>query len=160
VIEDDGKNGNYGLLAYGDYPSDYEEYGARISEGDRWLAQRNTKRPIFSAGNFYCNGAGMPKSEIGSVTCADYDPELSLESDGEKLYLHFTASEEMLKINTSPVTTSLLGAPAVCPFPYENPDGTDITVNVDYFGDQRDGIHPKAGAIEAVRLGENKIRIW
>ncbi|MBQ8408983.1 MAG: right-handed parallel beta-helix repeat-containing protein [Clostridia bacterium] len=160
VIEDDGKKGNHGLLAYGDYPSDYEEYRARISEGDEWLAQRSTKRPIFSAGNLYLGGAGTPKAEIGSVTCESYDPRLSLEPDGDGLYLHFTVSEEMLKVKTNTVTTKELGMPRVCPFPYENPDGTDITVNVDYFGNQRDDDRPNVGAIEAIKLGENRIRVW
>jgi hypothetical protein len=48
--------------------------------------------------------------------------------------------------------------PRISEAPYENPDGSPITIDFDLFGNKR-GEHPSAGPIENIGTGRVKILI-
>ena len=56
------------------------------------------------------------------------------------------------------VDTERLGLPRITEAPFENPDGTPITVDVDLLGNARSA-HPTAGPIEGLSAGRVKVKI-
>lgn len=94
--------------------------------------------PVWTQGNAYLAGAKACKNEIGGLViddAADVRVEL-VEKDG-KFFLD-TNLYKLLKDFTVPmVHTDALGKAFEPSQKYENPDGSPIQFDVDYFGQQR-----------------------
>jgi len=58
------------------------------------------------------------------------------------------------------VTTDLLGKAAIPDLPYENPDGSMLRLNTDYFGKQRSRSNPFPGPFEASQTGNLQAKVW
>ena len=57
------------------------------------------------------------------------------------------------------VTTDLLGKPLFAQVPYENADGSPVTVDRDFCGNPRDRARPTPGPFERPGRGEWKLRV-
>jgi hypothetical protein len=115
--------------------------------------------PCFGAGGVYVGGATPPNAESGTLVAPGFDakPELTRRADGWYLSL---AEDPAWRDAThrSLVTTQLLGKATIPDLPYENADGTPVTLDTDYFGTARDLANPFPGPFEAPVNGE--IRVW
>jgi hypothetical protein len=49
---------------------------------------------------------------------------------------------------------------AVTGLPYENPDGTPLTVDSDYFGKKRNPSAPSPGPFENPEEAKLKLKVW
>jgi alpha-N-arabinofuranosidase len=58
------------------------------------------------------------------------------------------------------VTSGLLGKATIPNLPYEQPDGTPIRVDRDYFGKQRSAADPTPGPFENPGQGHLKLKVW
>lgn len=58
------------------------------------------------------------------------------------------------------VTSELLGKPKTVALPYENPDGSPVKINTDYFGKSRDMNNPTPGPFEKPGKGELVLKVW
>jgi alpha-N-arabinofuranosidase len=58
------------------------------------------------------------------------------------------------------LTTELLGKTMVSGLGYENPDGSPIKIDTDYFGARRSKINPSSGPFEAPAAGMLKLKAW
>ena len=58
------------------------------------------------------------------------------------------------------MTTASLGKAAVSKCGYENPDGTPLAIDTDYFGRTRDTAHPFPGPFEVSEAGTQAIQVW
>lgn len=58
------------------------------------------------------------------------------------------------------VNTTLLGTAFQSETPFENPDGTPVTISEDYFGSERTSGTPLVGPFENLKIGKNKIKVW
>ena len=65
-----------------------------------------------------------------------------------------------MKMKTHLVNTALLGAAFQSETPFENPDGSPITINNDYFGENRNSETPIVGPLQNLKIGKNKIKVW
>lgn len=70
-----------------------------------------------------------------------------------------STSQEALEIPTELITTGILGTVRIVEQRYENPDGTAFSLGKDLTGEPRT-VQPKAGPVENLHEGKNKIKIW
>ena len=66
----------------------------------------------------------------------------------------------MAKIKTKPVTSQSLGMPRIVEAAYENPDGSPLVIDVDYFGAKRSEVHPTVGPVECLGQGNQRLKVW
>ncbi len=57
------------------------------------------------------------------------------------------------------VTTGLLGRAIIPNVPFEQPDGTPICINTDYFGKSRNASNPAPGPFENPGQGALKLKV-
>lgn len=69
-----------------------------------------------------------------------------------------TIDESFASMQAETVDTKRLGMPRISEAPYENPDGSPITIDSDLFGKARGG-NPTVGPIENIGTGRVKILI-
>ena len=107
-------------------------------------------------------GKSLPSHhEIEPVTVPDADPQIKLiEKDGSvTLELTWNSSWNGAKKRRL-VTGEMLGKAVIPDLPFENPDGTPVVVDRDYFDTKRDEKMPFAGPFEGLREGRNILRVW
>ena len=76
------------------------------------------------------------------------------------MYLEISLPQALDSQQNKLVTTKLLGKTRVADTAFENPDGSPVTIDRDYFGRKRNKFNPFAGPFE--RPGKEKLRlkIW
>ena len=157
-----GKEENrvYGTNEYNGASVSMDEYIEQfLALGNRDVEQyEQIKQPAYIDGNVYLKGAAaFDREEHNYLT--DFDPDISIIDEGDKVYLEFTLPEEMFNKESKIVETKDLGMPRIVEARFENPDGSDIVFDRDMLGNVRTE-HPKAGALEEVKAGKNRILVW
>jgi hypothetical protein len=71
-----------------------------------------------------------------------------------------TLDEAIWKTPTTLVTTDLLGKAKIPGVAYENPDGSAVKIDIDYFGKPRNETNPTAGPFEAPGTGSLTLKVW
>ena len=121
---------------------------------DEWISQFDfTKRPdmmaldpahtghlpVWSEGNVYLNGAKPWKKEVSCLIVENCDQELKVElveKDGE-YYLDTNIYDFIGDFSGRMINTEVLGKVFEPEQYFENPDGTPIRFDADYFGNHR-----------------------
>jgi alpha-L-arabinofuranosidase len=103
--------------------------------------------PLYTGGNVFYKGAQPYGKEIDPVV-SSIDPGVKLTRQGNKLVLLFNPGPDLGKARTQIVTTELLGLAKVPGLPFENPDGSALKINTDFFGNSRNKSNPVAGPFE------------
>jgi hypothetical protein len=146
----------YGLNAYDNFPpADYE-----WKSPGNLNAYNKQKFPMFIDANLYLNKALPSNIETNFVENRALKPEISLSQEGDAYYLNITIDESFGSVKTQMVNTALLGAAFQSETPFENPDGSVITINEDYFGNIRNTETPLVGPFQNLKVGKNKIKVW
>jgi len=140
------ENRQVGTHVFDDYPT-YDE----------WIAQFDFTRrpnmmalepahsghlPVWSEGNVYLNGAKPWKNEVSGLVVEKNDQDLKVElveKDGH-YYLNTNIYDYIRNFSDRMINTEVLGKAFEPEQYYENPDGTPIRFDADYFGNHR-GIH-------------------
>ena len=112
--------------------------------------------PLQTGGNVYCNGARPYARESEAVSLPAVDPKVRIVEEGQNVYLHLVWSAAMRNPGTVLVTTELLGKAKVPELAYENPDGSPLKVDRDYFGQRRGATSPNARAIREPGRGRTQ----
>jgi hypothetical protein len=149
-----------GLGHYNGAPDTEEEYIQTVWDkfGKCDATQFATvPQPVYTAHNYY--GDSVPAYErdhtaIKSETASD----AKITEENGNVYLEMTIDESFATLTPAVVDTKRLGMPRISEAPYENPDGSPITIDFDLFGNKR-GEHPTAGPIENIGTGRVKILI-
>ncbi|MDR1592932.1 MAG: right-handed parallel beta-helix repeat-containing protein [Prevotellaceae bacterium] len=113
--------------------------------------------PCFIDGNVYYNKAVQFGAEKNFVAKPDFDPKFKVEERGKDVYVSFAT--DLTGLKTEIVTTERLGKAKFPKAAYENPDGTPIIFDNDYFGVKRGG-QPVPGPFERLKDGDNIIKVW
>ena len=116
--------------------------------------------PLQAAGNIYCLGARPWNKETNPLLLPEADPKPKIVEQGGNTYLQLTVGPEWTRANTRQVTTELLGKARIPNLPYQNPDGSRLVVDTDFFGAKRDPAHPSPGPFENPGQGELKLLLW
>ena len=90
----------------------------------------------------------------------EQNPGPRLVAEGGQFQLHITLDKAMREVETSPVTTDLLGKAKIPALPYVNPDGSPIKIDRDYFGNLRNASRPIPGPFEPQQEGALVLKVW
>lgn len=120
---------------------------------------KKTKFPVWIDGNIYLNGAIPYEKEQNYIEKQDFDPGIQLITEGDEVYLQCTSPDFSME-RTKLVTTKLLGGTLVSKEVFDNPDGTDLEIDTDYFGKKRDYQNPSVGPFENPGSGNLKLKVW
>lgn len=139
-----------GTIPYEKYPT-YEEYIAQF-EGYCGMGSEGSDRyynplPVWAAGNAYFNGAKSMTREKDAIVDEEHTIQLQLVEKNGTYTLKTNLYEYLPKTATPMISTQVLGRAFEPEEYYENPDGTPIVFNTDYFGTHR-AIQPKVGPFE------------
>lgn len=104
--------------------------------------------PVWSAGNVYLNGAKAWTKEKDCKIITDKEAYVQLVEKEGTFSLETNLYELLADYTGTIVNTQLLGKAFEPEQYFENPDGTPIQFDSDYFGSHR-GIYPVPGPIEA-----------
>ncbi|MBI5819941.1 MAG: DUF1565 domain-containing protein [Verrucomicrobia bacterium] len=131
---------------------------ARVIGCGLWVYD-NREFPLQTGGNVYFNGARPYDREINPLTLPEpFGCKLVEEAGSATLDLTFPVS--LSKAETKLVTTQLLGKAKISGVRYENPNGSPLKVDTDYFGKQRSKATPTAGPFETLDAGSLKLKVW
>jgi alpha-N-arabinofuranosidase len=117
--------------------------------------------PVLMDGNVFLDGARPSRHEANPLVKWDLDPGLKLVEAADGCNLEFTLDTAWAadRIRTL-VTTQRLGKARIPDLPYEQPDGTAIRVNTDYFGKPRNEANPTPGPFENPGAGKVVLKVW
>jgi hypothetical protein len=120
----------------------------------------NTREyPLFAAGNVYVRGARPHATEEDPVVLDDVDPQLKLVEEGGAFFVQAELEPGLDGVATQRVTSEVLGKARIPGLGYENPDGSPLAVDRDFFGQPRDAARPTAGPLERPGTGALKIKL-
>jgi hypothetical protein len=119
-----------------------------------------TKLPNTMEGNIYYAFTEPSLMDKNAVIASDFDPGFQLvEEDGHGyLYLKFDQNfkDHMVDI----ITTKTLGEAWVPKAAFDNPDGSPLKVDKDYFGSERSESNNQAGPFLNLPEGKVKLKVW
>ncbi|MHC4558981.1 MAG: right-handed parallel beta-helix repeat-containing protein [Planctomycetota bacterium] len=116
--------------------------------------------PVISDRNVYLKGAKPCIKETNQIEKPDLDPKMEIVEQGENVYLYITLDKSFKSLNNKLVTTKLLGKAMIPGQAYENPDGSPLKIDTDYFGKKRNKANPSAGPFENPGDGKLTLKVW
>ncbi len=140
-----------------------ERYYNNVFAGGTGLASvyDDAENPLYAGGNVYLDSAEPPAEEDDPVVDADagLDPELvetpesvTLDADMDPAWGEGSG--------TQPVTSSLLGEAMIPGLPYENPDGTPLSITTDIRGTEREMGSPFPGPFADPTGDNGAFDVW
>ncbi|MBO9620553.1 MAG: right-handed parallel beta-helix repeat-containing protein [Niabella sp.] len=99
-------------------------------------------------------------TETNATADTTFDALAKLTTENDKVYLQVNLNKNWLQQKRKLVTTGVLGKVIVPDLPFENPDGTALKIDTDYFGRKRNVANPSPGPFEIKETGKQKLWIW
>ena len=93
--------------------------------------------PVWVDGNVYLNGANIYKNEKHKLEDKDFNPEIAVVEKDGKYYLSGKLKAALKDFTDEMISTESLGLAFEPEQAFENPDGTPIIFDKDYFGNHR-----------------------
>ena len=145
-----------GLECYNECPVGGESWHEGLRSVDDFAKVR---LPMYCGSNLYFHDAKPYKSEQNSLVYPDMNPLVRLVEEDDGVYLMFDFKDTLMKVDTVIVTTDFLGLAFEPELPYENPDGTPLCVEKDFFGKTRPLGKMMVGPFEGIGKGPQKIKV-
>jgi alpha-N-arabinofuranosidase len=118
-------------------------------------------RPMQMAGNVFLAGAKPGRQEQNPLVLREFDAGVRLVEKPDGLWLDITLDKAWgEKQPHQLVTTERLGRATVPDLPYEQPDGSPLRIDTDYFGKRRSETNPTAGPFENPAAGRVILKVW
>lgn len=136
---DDG-NIEVGTIPFNDFPTFHEwdkMFEGYCGEGSVKTDKYYSKLPVWANGNLYFNGAKPMKKELDAYVDSKNKITLSLEKTNGKYFLKTNLYDFIPNNDCKIYSTSDIREAFETEQKYENPDGTPITFNTDFFGESR-----------------------
>ncbi len=112
-------------------------------------------------GNVFSKNARPSKMEAQPVVRIDVEPAVKLVEKTDGYYLVLNMGEWVAdKRNGQSVTSEMLGKAVVSDCRYENPDGSPLRIDTDYFGSKRDDRNPGVGPFAEGEFTKTAIKVW
>lgn len=121
---------------------------------------KNASLRVWIDGNVYYTGSLHYDKESNYVENHGFNPNLKVIEEGDQVYLQFTLDDLYFNQKNQLVTTELLGKAKMPKQAFENPDGTPLKIDADYFGNKRSLYNPSAGPFEKPGKGVVKLKVW
>ncbi len=121
----------------------------------------HARLPVWMDGNVFLNGAQPSRHETNALIQPEFDPALKLTGEADGLYLEMKYdpawnTARMRKL----ITSRLLGRAIIPDAAFDQPDGSRIRINTDYFGQSRNQSNPAPGPFEPSSTGNLKLKVW
>jgi hypothetical protein len=145
-----------GLALYNECPMPDENWYNGLTNVSEFA---DARLPMYCGSNLYLNDAKPYKEENNSVVCSDIKPVTEIVTEGDSVYLAFDLGNRLSEVKAVTVTTDFLGISFEPELPYENPDGTPLCIEYDFFGNSRPVGRITVGPLENVGNGPQKIKI-
>lgn len=117
--------------------------------------------PVWMDGNVFLAGARPSQFEKGPIVNLSFIPSLKLVQKHNHFILQMRFDRTWTANTTRKlVTTELLGDAIIPDLPFEQPDGTPISINTDYSGKSRNEANPTPGPFENPGSGLLRIKVW
>lgn len=137
------------VAGYHDNPRGDDRFYNNLFIGPANLSAYNdSKLPVTMAGNVFLKGAIPSSHEKTPLVKSNFDPDLKLVETKGGMYIQINLDKSWADQKRQLVTTQLLGRSAISNMLFENPDGSPIRIDTDYFGKQRDAENPFPGPFE------------
>ncbi len=137
-----------GTLPYDGYPT-AEQYFSRFTENvhDRMDDKYYSHLPVYTGGNVYFNGAQPCDNEVNFSADTEHAAAWALEEQDGRPVFTTNVYEFLPRRSTPMVSTQLLGMAFEPEQFFENPDGSPLALDQDYFGCHR-AVTPLPGPFE------------
>ena len=145
----DEENREVGTHVMDEYPT-YEEWIAQFDmdtdtpDMAKLAPAHEGRLPVWVEGNAYLGGAKACKNEINGLVNGELPVQVEVELENGRPVLSTNVYELLEGFTGHRIDTQVLGKAFEPEEYFENPDGTPITFDQDYFGDHR-GAHPLPG---------------
>ncbi len=149
------------LAGFHDNPRGDDRYYNNVFVQHADLSQYDSEAsPVAMDGNVFLKGAKPSKFETAPLVKPEFDPAPKLveETDGYYLDINFDPAWKAGRTHKT-VTTKLLGRAIIPNLPFEQPDGTPICINTDYFGKSRNKSNPTPGPFENPGQAALKLKV-
>ncbi|GAA0878689.1 hypothetical protein GCM10009119_16570 [Algoriphagus jejuensis] len=151
------------IIALSKVIGDDERFYNNLFSGDKGLAMfQEDAENIQAAGNVYLGNSLPSGAEKDALILDSVQPELVLEKRPDGWWLLTNLAAKTFKdAKTMPIGTSNLGTSMISKARFENPDGSPLQINLDYFGIERSPKRPSAGPFRII--DENTTiqkRVW
>lgn len=123
------------------------------------VTYNSARLPVWINGNLYYNGAVPSSKDQNFTNDSTFNPQVKI-MEGEEGYLYLTLNESYRNQQLKLVTTELLGMARIPKAAFDNPDGTPLKIDTDFFGKPRSKSNPSAGPFEQLPEGETKLKLW
>jgi hypothetical protein len=112
-------------------------------------------------GNVFLMGSAPAKLESDPIARPAFAPDITLVNERNAVQRHITLDRSWGAAHPCRlVTTELLGKARIPDLPYEQPDGSPVHIDTDYFGRKRDSDHPSPGPFELSEDGKQMYQVW
>ncbi|MBR2672526.1 MAG: hypothetical protein IKE27_10055, partial [Oscillospiraceae bacterium] len=144
-----------GLSPYDKYPTESEwlaQFEGYCGMGSPMSDRYYSHLPVWTGGNIYCNGAKPRKGETDAVRVSSH-VEVNLTEENGSWKLQTNLYDVLPATHCSVITTDILGKAIEPEQRFENPDGSPLEIDSDYFGAKRsEKIIPGPFASEAAEI--------
>ncbi len=117
------------------------------------------EQSLLTGGNVYFGGARAYARETDATEMAGDRSAVALAEGADGVFL-VNCPVPAAQAVTRRVTGEMLGRVITANLPFENRDGTAITLDVDYFGNRRNAAKPGAGPFGNAKEGSGRIKVW
>lgn len=115
--------------------------------------------PMWLSDNIYYNKANPCEKEKEFVQSA-FNPDVKLVEEGDHVFLHLSFDEGYYNRKGKIVTTALLGKTIISKAEFDNPDGTALKIDKDYFGNLRTDKNNTSGPFVNLDKGKAVLKVW
>ena len=88
------------------------------------------------------------------------NPNIQIKEKEDGIYLSMIMDVSIAEMNNALVNTELLGEAKIPNQKYENPDGSEITIDTDYSGKKRNIQNPSPGPFRLENMKTISYKVW
>jgi hypothetical protein len=120
----------------------------------------NAKYPVWMRGNIYYWGARPFLKEKSFIDSSAFNPKVKVEEKEVGVYLNLVLDQGYYNLKDELITSELLGKTRVTKTIFDNPDGTPLKIDKDYFGHLRSVENAVAGPFVDLGKGNIILKVW
>ncbi|MCX8038110.1 MAG: carbohydrate-binding protein [Candidatus Sumerlaeia bacterium] len=147
-----GDNRFYNNIFFGPVGAKAADYGLATYDAREY--------PLHPGGNVYYGSARPYAKETDATVVPDVEPKPEVVEKDDSVVLRLTLGPAPTKAATVLVTTERLGKAKIPNLAYENPDGSPVRINTDYFSKKRNETRPSPGPFEGPAEGRLELKVW
>ncbi|MRH43573.1 DUF1565 domain-containing protein [Aquibacillus halophilus] len=149
-----------GTAHFNGYTTSEEEYLEKVHQkpGDVEIFL-NVDQPVYINKNAYFNGAVPFERENEKIVDDSFNPKFNITEEGRDVYLFCELPENFEKVLGEIHSTKTLHPVRIVDADFENPDGSEVTVDKDLVGEKRSE-KSALGPISQLQSGKNRVKVW